>query len=314
MGQKVLIPQDVNELGKNQLLERGYELKILYDSSPESICLNIEDCDAVLGRYGKYPRCVFEAGKNLKIFAKHGVGVDDIDLEAAKEFGITVTNTPEANMNSVAEHTVGMMLACAQNMVQQDSRTRAGEFQSVRIEPTLELAGKKLGLIGFGNIARSVAKKAALGLDMKVIVYNHRITNDLPEYVRQVSFEELLRDSDVVSLHCPLNRETRGMINEETLGMLKPTAVLLNFARGGIIDENALYKALVENKIFMAGLDCFSNEPTTADNPLFKLKNIIVSPHSGGLSQRAAENMSLHAAMCIDDVLSGRKPKWVVKI
>ena len=310
---KVLIPQDVHEAGKNYLLERGYELKILEDSSPENISDNIKDCEAVLGRYGKYPRCVFEAGKNLKIFAKHGVGVDDIDLEAAKEFGITVTNTPEANMNSVAEHTIGMMLACAQNMVQQDKRTREGEFQSVRIEPTLELTGKKLGLIGFGNIARSVAKKAALGLDMEIIIYNHRVVEDLPEYVRQVSLKELLTESDVVSLHCPLNKETRGMINEETLGMLKPSAILLNFARGGIIDEKALYKALVENKICMAGLDCFTNEPTAADNPLFLLKNIIVSPHSGGLSQKAAENMSLHAAMCIDDVLSGRQPKWVVK-
>ncbi len=313
MGYKVLIPQDVNKTGKNYLLERGYELKILDDSSPENICQNIKACDAVLGRYGKYPRCVFEAGRNLKIFARHGVGVDDIDLEAAAEYGVIVTNTPEANTNSVAEHTIGMMLACAQNMVQQDRRTRKGEFQSVRAEHTLELAGKTLGLVGFGNIARAVAKKAALGLDMDVNIYNHRVTTDLPEYVRQVSLEELLKDSDVVSLHCPLNRETRGMINEKNLGMLKPAAILLNFARGGIIDEKALYNSLVNNKIFMAGLDCFASEPAAADNPFFSLKNIIVSPHSGGLSQKATENMSLHAAMCIDDFLSGRKPKWVVK-
>lgn len=312
MGYKVLIPQDVNEAGKNYLLQKGYELKILNDPSPENICSIIKDFDAVLGRFGKYPRCIFEAGKKLKIFAKHGVGTDDIDLVAAKELGIIVTNTPEANTNSVAEHTIGMMLACAQNLVQQDRRTREGEYQSVRMEPTMEMAGKTIGLIGFGNIARFVAKKTALGLDMEVLSYNHRPIRDLPTYVRQVSFEELLRNSDVVSLHCPLNQETRSMINEETLRMFKPTAILLNFARGGIVDEKALYEALINNRIFMAGMDCFCNEPTTADNPLFSLKNIIVSPHSGGLSQKAADNMSLHAAMCIDDVLSGRQPKWVV--
>lgn len=313
MGYKVLIPQDVNAAGKDYLQERGYELKILSESSPANICANIIDCDAILGRLGKYPRSVFEAGKKLKIFAKHGVGIDDIDLAAAKEYGVIVTNTPEANSNSVAEHTIGMMFACAQNLVQQDRRTRDGEFQSVRVEPTLEMAGNTIGLIGFGTIARAVAKKAALGLDMKVLTYNHHIMTDLPEYTRQVTLEELLRSSDVVSLHCPCNNETRGMINEEALEMMKPTAILLNFARGGIIDEEALYKVLIDHKIFMAGIDSFSNEPTTAEEPLFTLKNIIVLPHVGGQSKIAADKMSLHAAMCIDDVLSGREPRWIAK-
>lgn len=313
MSYKILIPKDINPSGKDYLLARGYEIKLLTDSSPENICANIADCDAILGRLGQYPRSIFEAGKKLKILAKHGVGVDDVDLDAAREHGVMVTNTPEANANSVAEHTICMMLTCAQNLVQQDRRTRGGEFQSVRMEPTMEVAGMTMGLIGFGAIGRAVAKKAALGLDMKILVYNHRIMTDLPEYVQQVSFETLLGSSDVVSLHCPCNEETRDMIDEKALAMMKPTAILLNFARGGIVDEEALYEALAEQRIFMAGLDCFRQEPTTSAEPLFGLENTIVLPHSGGMSEIATDNMSMHAAMCIDDFFSGREPRWIIK-
>jgi len=170
-----------------------------------------------------------------------------------------------------------------------------------------------MGLIGFGAIGRAVAKKAALGLDMKVLVYNHRIMTDLPEYVQQVSFETLLGSSDVVSLHCPCNEETRDMIDEKALAMMKPTAILLNFARGGIVDEEALYEALAEQRIFMAGLDCFRQEPTTSAEPLFGLENTIVLPHSGGMSGIATDNMSMHAAMCIDYFFSGREPICIIK-
>lgn len=312
MAYKVLIPKDVDPAGKNYLLERGYELKILTDQSLPSLCEGVKGCDAVLARFGNYPAPMLEAADKLKIFAKHGVGYDDVALDAARAKGIMVTNTPLANINSVAEHTIAMMLACAQNLVDQDHRVRQGEYWSCRQEPTIELGGCTLGLIGFGNIAREVAKKAHYGFDMKVLVYNHRKMNDLPDYVTQVSMDELLAQSDFVSPHCPAIPSTYHLMNAETFAKMKPTAIFINFARGSIVDEAALYEALTSGTIAMAGLDCFEVEPVDPENPLFKLKNVICLPHSGGLSKKAAENMSLHAAMCIDDYFNGKRPKWVV--
>lgn len=312
MIRKVLIPKDIDSTGKDYLLQHGYELKILQDQSLPSLCEGVRDCDAVLARFGRYPAELFAAAEHLKIFAKHGVGYDDVDLSAAKAHHVMVTNTPLANVNSVSEHTIGMMLACAQNLVEQDHRVRHGEYWSVRNEPTGELGGAVLGLVGFGHIARDVAKKAHFGFNMEILVYNHRTMNDLPHYVQQVPLDELLSRSDYVSLHCPATPATFHMIDAAALHRMKSTATLINFARGSIVDEAALYAALISGEIAMAGLDCFEQEPVDPNNPLFQLKNVICLPHSGGLSKKAAENMSLHAAMCIDDFFQGRRPKWVV--
>lgn len=312
MSHRILIPKDIASTGKDYLLQRGYELKILQDQSISALCEGVRDCDAVLARFGHYPAALFDAAENLKIFAKHGVGYDDVDLSAAKAHGVMVTNTPLANVNSVSEHTIAMMLACAQNLVEQDRRVRAGEYWSVRNELTNELGGAVLGLVGFGNIARDVAKKAYFGFDMKVLVYNHRTMNDLPHYIQQVPLDELLSRSDYVSLHCPATPATFHMIDAAAFHQMKPSATLINFARGSIVDEAALYAALTSGEIAMAGLDCFEQEPVDPNNPLFQLKNVICLPHSGGLSKKAAENMSLHAAMCIDDFFSGKRPRWVV--
>lgn len=314
MNKNVLIPIDVSDSGKDYLLSRGYTLKILNDSSVENICHEIGDCAAVLGRFGSYPAEIFEAAPELKIFAKHGTGTDDIDLATAAEHGVIVTNTPEANAGCVAEHTIGMMLACVQDIVQMDRKIRDGEFTAARKKLTGEVNGMILGLVGFGRIARETAKKAALGLGMNVLFWNRSKVTDVPEYAVQVEdLDTLLVQSDVISLHVPYAPGTHHLVDRKALSAMKSTAVLLNLSRGGLVDEEALYEALRGNQIASAGLDCFELEPTASDNPLLSLDNIIVTPHGAGLGTKSASRMSLHAAMCIDDVLQGREPKWRVR-
>ena len=314
MGYKILLPEDITEPGKLYLKERGYEIIAMEDPTEESICQAVKCCSGMVSRTIKCSRKIMTAGKMLKVIGSHGVGTEKIDLTAATELGIQVTNTPCANTNSVAEHTLALILACAKHLVYLDEETRRGNFAARNIVKSMELEGKTLGIVGCGRIGKLVAKKAALGLGMKVIGEDPYLSdNQWPSYIqRKKTLDDLLREADVVSIHVPLTKETTNMFNALTLKLMKANSIIVNCGRGGVINEEELYAALVSYKIAGAGLDVFMQEPVNRNNPLLSLENVVVSPHNAGLSTQAMDQTGLDAVKGIDEVLSGKKPTWPV--
>ncbi len=313
MKYKVLIPQEVSVKAINYLEANDCECICLDDCSVENMCKYVGDCDAILARTADFNQVVLEKGIKLKIVARHGAGLDNIDLDYAREKGIVITNTPGANSNSVAEHTIALMLACAKNIPYFDKITREGDWVKRDTEKTIDVSGKTLGLIGFGRISGLVAKKAALGFDMNVLVYRTHRDTPLPEYIQEAeNMEEVLSQSDFVSFHMPLRPDTENIINKETLGLMKESAYFINMARGGNVDEDALYDILKSHKIAGAAIDVFKMEPPGADNKLFELDNLIVSPHNAAHSYDSMDRMAYNAATEIIKVLNGKKPQWQV--
>ncbi len=313
MKYKVLIPQEVSVKAINYLEANDCECICLHDCSVENMCKYVGDCDAILARTADFNQVVLEKGIKLKIVARHGAGLDNIDLDYAREKGIVITNTPGANSNSVAEHTMALMLACAKNIPYFDKITREGDWVKRDTEKTIDVSGKTLGLIGFGRISGLVAKKAALGFDMNVLVYRTHRDTPLPEYIQEAeNMEEVLSQSDFVSFHMPLRPDTENIINKETLGLMKESAYFINMARGGNVDEDALYDILKSHKIAGAAIDVFKMEPPGADNKLFELDNLIVSPHNAAHSYDSMDRMAYNAATEIIKVLNGKKPQWQV--
>lgn len=314
MAYKVLIPQDVAEEGKQYLRERGYEIKMGTGISAEAICADVADCAAILARTAQFPAEVFRAGKQLKVIGRHGVGYDNIDVAAATELGVWVTYAPESNANAVAEHTIGLLIAVAKNFVLVDRETRAGNFEIRNQAKGIDLEGKTLAVVGAGRIGGIVARKAARGLDMKIVAYDPVVKQlpNLPEVEFVPSIEEAFKRADFVTLHLPALPQTKGIVNRKLLDLLKPTAYLINAARGELVVEEDLVAVLKEKKIAGAGLDVFRDEPPAKDCPFFALSNATLTPHNAALTKETMTRMALHAAMGIDDVLSGRAPKWPV--
>ena len=314
MKYRVLIPQDITEPGKRYLEENDCEIRILDDHSLENICKNVVDCDAILARTAILSKEVFESGKKLKVVVKHGVGFDNIDIDEATRHHIKVCFTPEANARSVAEHTMTLILACANKLVYMDRVTRNGQWELRNEIRTMNVCKKTLGIIGYGRIGHLVAKAAANGFDMQILVYSHHPSkSELPDYVTECNdIDEVFMKSDFVSIHTPLTSETIKLVNKERLNLMKNTAFLINTARGAEVDETALFQALYEGTIAGAGLDVFEEEPASKNNPIFKLDNVIVSPHNGALTQESVDQMGLDAAKGIVEVLFGKKVTWPV--
>ena len=314
MSYKVLIPQDVAQVGKEYLSARGHEVVVGSSITPEVLKREIADCDALLLRSALLTAEVLQAAKKLRVIAKHGIGVDNIDLVFAAEHGIWVTNAPLSNAATVAEHTLGLVLALARNIVQGDRAVRNGDFAFRDRTLGYDLAGKTLGLIGLGRIGSALAKKAARGFEMNVLGYDPFIAEGmlLPEVELTRDWEAIFTRSDFISLHVPLTEKTRGLVGKRELSMMKSGAYLLSVSRGGVVDEKALIAALRERKIAGAGLDVFEVEPPTRDNALLSMDNVILTPHNAALTEEAAARMSLHAAMGIHEVLTGEEPSWPV--
>jgi D-3-phosphoglycerate dehydrogenase len=309
---KVLIPQPIAREGVQVLEDSGYTPVILRSHDRPSILAHAADCSAILVRTAVIDRQIIEKASALKVIARHGVGLDNIDLRAASERGIYVCNTPHANSNSVAEHTIGLMIAVAHQIVRADKALRQGKFHVRNQYIGTELAGKQLGLIGFGNIGRKVAEKAALGLGMKAVVYDPYLKGSAPfPYVQlQASLEELLATSDFVSLHLPYSERLHHFINAEAFGKMKKGAIFVNAARGGLVDEQALCRALRSGHLAGAGLDCFEQEPPPDDHPFWQLERVVVTPHMAAHSQEAIVAMAVEAAQEIVRVLEGAQPKF----
>ncbi|MDT6961953.1 NAD(P)-dependent oxidoreductase [Cupriavidus sp. SZY C1] len=249
---------------------------------------------AIIVRYGKIGASVMDAAPSLKVISKHGSGIDVIDQQAAAARGIAVRAAVGANAAAVAEHAWALILACAKAVPHLNDRMRAGHWDK-SIHKTIELNGRTLGLVGLGEIGRRAAV-TGVALGMRVIAFDP-YAKTVPDGVTRVdALHDLYRQSDVVSLHCPLTDENRGMLNRDTLALFKDGAILVNTARGGLIDEAALAEALTSGKLYAAGLDSFAVEPMPVPHPFQQVPNLILSPHIGGVSDAAYVNMGVGAA------------------
>jgi len=310
---KVLIPQDIVAEGKDYLREKGYEVIVGSGHDAETIKREIADCDAVLARTAKYSKEIIAAGKNLKVIARFGVGTDNIDLPFAEEQGVWVTIARGENSNSVAEHTATLIMAASKHLLFLDQQTRAGVWEARNQVPTTELRGKTLGLIGLGDIGRKVAAICHDGLGMKIIGFDAYPPATLPDYIQMAdSTDDIFKQSDVISLHIPATKETINMVDKRTLSLMKPNAILVNCARGGIVNEDDLYDALQNKTIAFAAMDVFVEEPALKSLKLWELENFIASPHNAALTKEANIKTALSCARAIDDVLSGRTPEHPV--
>ena len=314
MATRVLIPQPILPAGYEYLRKHGYEAVDGRGFTEEDIITDIRDCDALIVRTARITRQIFDAAPKLKILARHGAGYDGVDLAAAREHGVLVCTAGGANAISVAELTIFYMLYCSRNFKKVQNLYLQDYRQAKMGVPKTELEGKTLGLVGLGNIGKLVAQKAALGFDMTVLAYDPFAKGaGLPDYIRMVEDrDEIFKRSDYVSLHVPATTETVHSVSDREFGLMKPTAYLINAARGSIVDEAALYRALQEEKIAGAGLDVLEQEPIDPSNPLVAMDNVPTAPHIGGATKEASSRSSVACAQAIDDFFSGRTPKFVV--
>jgi D-3-phosphoglycerate dehydrogenase / 2-oxoglutarate reductase len=280
---------------------------------PERWELEVARVDAIISRKGKITRDQMErsAGR-LKIIARTGVGVDPsrVDLEAARELKIWVTNQPGSNSVSVAELVFGQMIALARHTHDANRAVRENRWSDYLKFIGTEMAGKALGIVGMGNIGMRVAVRAR-AFEMALLVYDPYIPESHVTSLggKWVGLDELLAESDFVTIHCPLNRETKGMIGAKRLALMKSSAFLINAARGGIVDEDALHTVLAQRKIAGAVLDVIANEPPPKNHPLIKLDNVLWTPHIGAMTLEAAERGEWGAAEEVIRVLEKKRPK-----
>ena len=282
-------------------------------TDPGAFFPEAEDCDALLNTYGgpitdavmaRMPRC--------KIIARYGIGVDTIDLDAATEAGIIVTNNPTYCVEEVAEHTLAMLLSAARKITFYDRLVRGGGWAVPPGKPMFRLAGATVGLIGFGNIARRVAAGAA-ALDMRVLYFDPFVEPgrfDAPG--EKAEFADVLRQADYLCVHAPLTPQTRGMLGAEAFAQMKPSAVVINCSRGPIVDTAALIDALDAGQIAGCALDTTDPEPLPEDHPLRRRDNVIVNPHAAWYSEQAMEGLQRGAPNEVRRVLEGRWPVHVV--
>ncbi len=267
-----------------------------------------EQIDAILVRMGDINETVIRASDKLRIIAKHGVGVNNIDVDAATKHGIPVMITRAANARSVSEHTLAMIFSLIKSLPHLDTGLREGRWEKTTFKG-IEISGKTLGIIGFGSIGSDLAKLVK-PLNMRILVFDPMLSGGkVPADVERMDvLDDLLREADVVSLHCPLTKSTRDMISTDQLNVMKPSAFLINAARGELIDEAALVRALRNDVIAGAGLDSFAKEPPDPDNPLWALPNILATPHVAAVTTESFQRMGMKAVANILSILDNEKP------
>ncbi len=306
---KVLYVQAIHPAGMDLLREK-YEVAVAKSPDKEEVMKEVKDASAIVSRLSVIDRDIIDAAEKLEAIAKNGVGVDNIDVAYATEKGIPVLTTGQANLWSAAEHTVFAMGALLKRITYYDARMREGNWKSRDDGGVFDAAGKIFGIVGFGRIGRDVAG-IVKAFRMKVMAYDPYLSREAVEREGCLfagSLEELCRNADVISLHVPLTAENRHLINARSLSWMKPTALLLNFSRGLVVDSDALYEVLSEGRLAGAALDAHVPEPPDFSHPLYQLENVLLSPHIAGNSVDALRRMSLKLAEGIDDVLSGRVP------
>ena len=311
---RVLITETLDRAGLHVLQEHA-EVDVHKGLSPEALRDVVGEYDALVVRSATDVDADLLAAGNgrLRVVGRAGTGVDNIDVEAATRLGIAVVNAPTANANAVAEHTVALMLSLARRVYPAVSSLKAGRWEKSALQGT-EVKGKTLGLVGLGRIARLVASKVR-GLEMQVIAFDPFVGPEsaASSGVRLVGLDDLLREADYISVHTPLTSATQGLIGARELGLVKPTAYLVNCARGGIIDEDALAETLRAGNLAGAALDVFQVEPAT-DSPLVALDHVIATPHLAGSTAEAQEGVAVDVARAVVDVLAGRIPESPVNV
>ena len=313
MDKKVLIADQINEKGIDEL-NGVAEVVSNFTISKEELLEEITDFDAIIVRSRtKVTREVIEAADKLKIIARAGVGVDNVDVQAATERGIMVINAPESTSITVAEHTMGLILSLSRKISIADSSVKDGKWEKSRFMG-IELNGKTLGVIGMGRIGSQVVTRSK-AFGMETIVYDPYITEKSASElgVTVVDLETLLKESDVMTIHVPLTPETKHLISKPQFEIMKENAIIINCARGGIIDEEALYDALSNNSIRGAGLDVYEVEPPE-NSPLFTLDNVVLTPHIAASTSEAQRDAAIIVANEIKKVFQGGSPKNVLNM
>jgi D-3-phosphoglycerate dehydrogenase len=280
----------------------------------DEILQEVSDADAIMVREAIVDSEILDAASRCKVIVRYGVGVDNIDLSYAKEKGIYVANVPDYGSEDVAEHALALLVAATRRVVTRDKDVHQGKWGVGQAEPIPRMGGKVLGVIGFGRIARSFKQKAS-GLGFRqTLVFDPALTTEQANQagVIKTDLETLVTESDFVSLHAPLNQHTRHMIDAELIKKMKPMAVLVNTSRGGLVDEQALYEALKNNKIHAVGIDVFEVEPVQKNNPLLTLPNAICTDHTAWFTEESVVELQHKAAMEVLRVLDGDTPNnWV---
>ncbi|MCL2379239.1 MAG: NAD(P)-binding domain-containing protein [Coriobacteriia bacterium] len=302
---KTLVADKVHQAGIDYLKDAGYDVEVKIGLSPKELVAEIPGFSALAVRSAvQVTREIIEAGTDLKVIGRAGVGTDNIDKEAAMQHGVQVVNTPAANVVSAAEQTFALLLACARNTAQANASMHAGKWDRA-LFTGIELYEKTLGIIGFGKIGALLAQRAQ-AFGMTIHAYDPYAD---PDFVTRngaillPSFEELLRTSDVISVHLPKTPETAGMIGEEQIAIMKDNVIVLNVARGGIYDDVALRKGLDSGKIWAAGIDVYDPEPPV-DYPLVGCDRAVLAPHLGASTKEAQVRAGVQVAQAIVDALN----------
>ena len=309
----ILIIQPIDKSGI-EILENhpDYNFEIIDGTDLEEIKKKIIECDGISIRTAKLPAEVIRGAKNLKIISRHGVGYDNIDLEAAKEKNITISITATANAVAVAEHVMFMLLNISKRKDMYDKTVKSGRFNDRnKLPKTIELWNKNILIMGFGRIGKSLIKRC-IGFEMNVYVYDPFVSKEEIESLGGKKIEDLkagVKKMDALTLHMPLNEKTKNIINYDVLKNMKKNCIIINASRGGIINENDLNKSLNENKIFGAGLDVFDTEPPDNDNPLLKNDKTFLSPHTAAFTEECMVRMGKETIQNIIDFFDKKLEK-----
>ncbi|MEO3782811.1 phosphoglycerate dehydrogenase [Actinocorallia sp. B10E7] len=300
----VLVAEELSPAGI-AVLENDFEVRYVDGADRDALLPAVADVDALIIRSATKANAeVFDHAKKLRVVARAGVGLDNVDVEAATKAGVMVVNAPTSNIVTAAEHAIALLLATARNVPQGHAALKQGEWKRSKYTG-VELQGKTVGVLGLGRIGVLVAQRLA-GFDMEVIAYDPYIQAARAAQlgVKLVSLDELLQQSDFITVHLPKTKETLGLIGDRELHLVKPEVRIVNAARGGIVDEAALDRALTEGRVAGAGLDVFSTEPCT-DSPLFKHDNVVATPHLGASTHEAQEKAGTQVAKSVKLALSG---------
>lgn len=317
---KVIITEPLPLVDEELSLLRSHA-DALVCSSPDHDTVKdaARDADVVMVLYAKITSDILESANKLRGIVRYGVGVDNIDIGKATERRVVVANVPSYAIETVADHAIALLLTLSRKIVVADRlmKTRSWSMRSWMAPPSsirgIDLSGKTLGLIGFGKIGRAVARRAA-SFGMRVTTYDPFISKETADEmgVETVGFDELLRNSDFVSLHAPLTSETRVIINQDSLSKMKEGVFIVNTSRGPLIDQRALVKALKTGKVAAAGIDVFSQEPPDPDDPLFELENVVLTPHIAWYTTEALRRLEMTAVEHAVNILNGKVPENVV--
>ncbi|MGX8702802.1 C-terminal binding protein [Caproiciproducens sp.] len=291
------------------ITESGTQLQACHLKTEEEIIAAVRDADAVIVQYAVITRKIIDHMQNCKMIIKYGIGVNNIDSAAAAEKGICVCNVPDYGVDEVSNHAIALLLALAKKLPVITKALRGGDWGYTSTVPLFRLAGSTLGLVGLGRIPSLVAKKMS-GFGMRILAFDPYMT---PEAARErgaelVDFETLCRESDFISIHCPLTDSTTHLFDEKAFALMKKTAFLINTARGPVIEEQALIGALKSGKIAGAGLDVFETEPISQESELLRMDNVIATPHCAWYSEEAISTLQRKVAEEVVNVLGGNPP------